>query len=123
MAHAARNAFEFKAEGSDWRRAIEEPAFYEGADGVLVHPATWLRFLAIYKRMNDARMKGYYDQDQENLHPGFDEDTLPLYHNKVGREERNGESLFGRVRNLITSMGQQNEPASPQIVPRAILSQ
>ena len=46
---AARNKFEFVADGGDWRTASEEDTFAYLPSGELVHPATWMRTAPLYQ--------------------------------------------------------------------------
>ena len=47
--NAARNRFEFLADGGNWRTATEEDKFAYLPSGELVHPATWTRVVSLYR--------------------------------------------------------------------------
>ena len=46
--NAARNRFEFLADGGNWRTAAEEDTFAYLPSGELVHPATWTRAVSLF---------------------------------------------------------------------------
>ena len=71
----SRNQIEFRYEGGDWRKVLEEDQFVRCSDGKLYHPVTVSRHLKQLRQDEDWRMstrkrglENQYEEEQEEDH-------------------------------------------------------
>ena len=102
--NAARNRFEFLSDGGNWRTASEEDAFACLPSGDLVHPATWMRAVSVYKSQSnpiDVRI-------QQNM-----------YISKYMKDQVRSSHLFAQIREgqaLHDYSRQESIPMSPAVL-------